>query len=219
MGKLIDLTGQRFGRLKVIKRVPGLKYGYAKWLCICDCGAHIVLPSRSLISGNTKSCGCLKIELSVRKVEKYRKENVHFHGDRDRRLANIWAGMRYRCFSPTSKLYQNYGGRGITICQEWDDFYSFQKWAFSSGYSEHLTIDRIDVNGPYSPENCRWVTLKRQARNKRETIYLTLDGIQKPMADWADEIGVSWSTLHTRYLLGWSDERILTTPVQKHKQK
>ena len=217
MGKLVDLTGQRFGRLKVIKREPGLKFGYALWLCICDCGTEIILPSRSLISGNTKSCGCFKREVSIGKFVEYRKENLHCPEERDRRLENIWSGMRYRCFNPTSKLYPNYGGRGITICQEWSDFYAFQEWAFSSGYSEDLTIDRIDVNGPYSPENCRWATLRQQARNKRETIYLTLGEDCKPLADWAEELGIPWGTLHTRYLLGWSDERILTTPVQKHK--
>lgn len=219
MGKLIDLTGQRFGRLTVIKRVGLDSTGKnSTWLCRCDCGVEKVISRVSLVRGGSRSCGCLNSQESKQRIKML--HDVH----RDEypkieRLSRIWRKMRNRCLNPNNSSFKDYGGRGIEICSEWDNFYEFQEWALNSGYSKELTLDRINVNGNYDPENCRWVSLKRQERNKRNTIYLTLHGIKKPMADWSDEIGISWRTLHSRYVRGWSDEQILTTPVQKHKQK
>lgn len=217
MGKLVDLTGQRFGRWTVLRRAGLDAAGKnATWLCQCDCGNKKIVTKVALTSGHSKSCGCYCSEVSKQLIkplhERHRDEYPKIE-----RLFRIWIKMRNRCYNPQNDGYKNYGGRGIDICLEWSNFYEFQEWALNAGYSPDLTLDRINVNGNYCPENCRWVSIKRQSRNKRKTIYLTLDGVRKPMADWADEIGISWRTLHSRYVRGWSDERILTTPVQKHK--
>ena len=217
MGKLIDLTGQRFGRWTVICRAGIDDAGKnSTWLCRCDCGNEKIVSKVSLKNGSSKSCGCYNSELSKQRIKVLHVQHRDEYPKIDR-LYSIWRKMRNRCLNPLNSEFKNYGGRGIDICSEWDNFYEFQEWALNAGYGPTLTLDRIDVNGDYGPENCRWVSIRRQQRNKRKTIYLTLDDVRKPMADWAEEIGISWRTLHSRYMRGWSDKRILTTPVQKHK--
>jgi hypothetical protein len=122
--------------------------------------------------------------------------------------------MRGRCFTPTNKDYSNYGGRGITVCKEWDEFSNFRDWALSNGYADNLTLDRIDVNGNYEPSNCRWVTQKEQMRNVRCNVYATYKGETKLLIEWAEETGIGYNTLRSRYLRrGWSIEKSLTTPL------
>ena len=164
MAALIDLTGQRFGRWLAIEKSIS-KCGYVMWLCRCDCGNERIVNGHDLRKGKSKSCGCLRNEVTTNR-------NIT-HGKTDCRLYRIWRGMKDRCTNPTNKGYPSYGGRGITICEEWlDNFEAFYAWAMANGYDPNApryqcTIDRIDNDGNYSPSNCRWTTMATQNKNKR----------------------------------------------------
>lgn len=160
MGRLIDLTGQRFGRLVVIEQAPrDSRYHGAMWRCRCDCGCETIVEARNLKTGNTSSCGCYHRE---------RQRAAKTHGKSGSRLHRIWKAMHTRCYNPNSSAFKYYGGRGIEICDEWvRDFEAFHLWAVAHGYADDLTIDRIDVNGNYDPSNCRFVAMAEQNQNKR----------------------------------------------------
>lgn len=179
MSKVKDLTGQRFGRLIALKRQKGSRRVIAKWECQCDCGRITLVSTYKLTSGHTNSCGCLQRERTSNATTK--------HGMKRTRLYGIWCNLRERCYNPKNQSYAVYGGRGITVCDAWrTDFPAFYDWAMKNGYRDDLTIDRINNDDGYCPNNCRWATNKEQQRNKRNTIWVTIGEETRALADWCE---------------------------------
>ena len=202
--------GQRFGRLTTIKIVGHNAEGNI-WLCKCDCGNEAKVNAYNL-GRQTNSCGCLRRKIA--------KERHTTHGKTHTRLFTIWVGMRHRCRNATLPEYPKYGGRGIKVCDEWNEsFEAFEEWAIRNGYDDSLTIDRVDVNGNYEPNNCRWITHFDQQSNKRNNVNLTFNGETHTVAEWARLLDVSYSALIQRVHYGWDAERTLTTPIRHHKRR
>ena len=209
MSKFIDLTGRRYGRLTVIERACREDKRRVYWVCRCDCGNYSFVSGDDLKSGNTKSCGCLNSEKLKAGI------NVK-HGMCYTPLNGVWRAMKRRCYYKKDSRYENYGGRGITVCDEWkDDFQAFYNWAMTNGYREGLSIDRIDVNGNYEPVNCRWATDKEQANNTRSNHFLTYNGETHTISEWAEIVGMKRDTLKRRIYSGWTIEKALTEPVKQ----
>lgn len=205
MAKPINIVGQKFGKLTVLKYV-----GKSKWLCKCDCGKETIVGTYHLKSGNTKSCGCLNIQ---KIIERNTKHNLGHT-----RIYQTWKSIKRRCYGKNTVAYKNYGARGITVCQEWlSDFNNFYNWAISNGYQDDLSIDRIDVNKGYSPDNCHWATDIEQANNTRRNHLITYNDKTQTLAQWAREYNIAYNNLQNRIVkLNWSIEKALTAPIQKH---
>ena len=200
-----DLTGEAYGRLTVIKKAGHDAHGNTMWECLCECNQTKIVKTADLKNGKTKSCGCFQRE---RASESHTK-----HGKRHTRLYNIWSNMKGRCHTKSCSFYEKYGGRGITVCDEWSNsFDSFWTWAMANGYRDDLTIDRIDNDGNYCPENCRWVTPKENARNRPCTVTITVDGITKTRSEWAEFIGMKPETLRSAIRRGHDPEEY----IKKH---
>lgn len=211
MPSLRDLTGQRFGRLIVIERAEN-KGKQVAWLCRCDCGAEITTRSDNLTSGGTQSCGCFNREQSSKKHTK--------HGGSNTRLYDIWKKAKSRCNDKQNDRYADYGGRGITVCPEWSEsFEAFRDWALANGYRDDLTIDRIDVDGNYTPKNCRWISNQKQQNNRRDNHYITYNGETHTITEWARIYKLSENALVHRVLRGWDIERAFNTPLKSKRSK
>lgn len=204
--KLIDLTGQRFGRLLVIKKC-GRKGRSVAWLCRCDCGSEKIMKGCALLRG-VQSCGCLRKDKLLERISR--------HGLCGQRIYGIWAGMLQRCSNQKQRNYSRYGGRGITVCDEWrQDFEAFYNWAMAHGYKDGLTIDRIDNDKGYYPDNCRWITMKNQANNRHNNHYLEFNGHRHTISEWSELLGINKHTIRCRLKRGWSIERTLTEEIKK----
>lgn len=198
MGIFQDLSGKRFGKLTAIEVYKKNKNGESIWKCQCDCGNFSNVVCSSLKNGHTTSCGC------------YKKVCCITHNETKTRLHRIWSGIKARCQNKNLPKYNNWGGRGIKMCKEWADSYEkFRDWALSSGYKENLTIDRIDNNKWYSPDNCRWATTKQQSNNRRTNHIITFNGQTHTISEWSEIIGVKSSTIQRRITANMPIEKIL----------
>lgn len=213
--KLVDLTGKRFGILTVIKRVENNKWNETVWLCKCDCGKEKKLSYGKLVLRKQQSCGCL-----------HKPPDVTKHGLRNHKLYYLWSGMRQRCNNPNGEFYNYYGGRGIKVCDEWDNkkdgFINFYNWAIKNGYDinakyRKCTLDRIDVDGNYCPENCRWVDSKQQSNNRRSNVILKYKGEEHNISEWCKKLNLTRSAVTHRLERGWSIEKTLSTPMKIKK--
>lgn len=201
----IQMIGRNFGRLKVIKEAGKTKDNHIKWLCLCACGGNTVVDGRDLRKGSTTSCGCYSIEKATERVVKFNTK----HGECYTRLYRIWNGIHDRCNRKNSKNYRHYGGRGIKVCEEWNDYLAFKTWALTNGYEEHLTIDRINVDGNYEPTNCRWITKQEQQNNKRTNRYIMYNGLTLTVTQWNKKMGYKRGTIENRLLMNWDVERAI----------
>ncbi len=206
---MIDLTGERFGRLIVVKMVDNDKWGHHRWLCFCDCGQEVIVVCGSLRSSNTKSCGCLHKEM----VSKLFTKHGHC-GIQKTATYNSWCDMKKRCENPKRKQYNNYGGRGIIVCKRWMKFENFLADMGERSSNNH-SIDRINNDGNYCKSNCRWATTKQQGRNKRNNRMFTFNRKTKCLSEWAEEFDINKDSLRWRLNSGWSIEKALATPVGK----
>lgn len=198
MGIIIE--GTKFNDLTVIRKTKEKSNESYLWLCRCDCGNEVKVKKWNLTSGNTKSCGCLKME----SVKKMNQKNTT-HGMTRTKLYRVWESMKRRCDSDKAERYPNYGGRGITYCDEWKEFSGFHKWAKNNGYKEGLSIDRIDVDGNYEPGNCRWVTLEEQSFNKTNSRKVPYKDKELTIAELAKETGKTYHLLYQRIVkLNWN---------------
>ena len=218
----LDLTGQKFGRLRALFPIHVVDRWF--WACQCDCGSPFTTLklTASLRNGGTTSCGCSQKEVAKQNIKNVITKNIT-HGMSNTRLYNIYKGMKYRCYDKTSRNYPVYGGRGIYICEEWlSDIRVFVRWALENGYSDSLTIDRKDTNGNYTPGNCRFVDYVIQANNKNSNHIITWKGEIHTATEWARILGAIPEAIHNRLSRGWSVERTMTQPYRispKRKQK
>ena len=205
-----DLTNQTFGRLTAFYERGRNRWGNVLWLCVCSCGGIKIVPAGRLKSGTTKSCGCLSPELSAIRGRKL----LTTHGQSKTPLYAVWQAMKARCYNQSCASYGNYGGRGITICKEWNNFETFANWALNSGYSPDLTIDRIDNDSGYSPENCRWVSMAVQASNRRNNRRITFNSESLTVTQWGRKLGGSDSLIWNRLRRGWPPDRLIISQIE-----
>ena len=217
MSKKVDLTGERFGELLVVKEAGTLPGGIVLYECLCSCGKTTIVRGNNLKSGNTRSCGHL--------FKKNVKEMHITHGGCNERLHGVWNAIKGRCYNPKCKAYKNYGAKGIRMYEEWrNDYVAFREFFTNLGYNKNsergeLTIERIDVNGNYEPSNCTLIPLEKQMRNKTNSHFISYQGETKTVTEFAIEYDIQVDTLLERLKAGWSVEYSLLKPVKECNRK
>lgn len=201
----VNMVGEKHGKLTILSEAGRGEYGDALWKCKCDCGKIFVASGHRIRRGETTSCGCYAREQHIKRTTT--------HGMAKTRLYKEWQGMKQRCNNPKTPKFYNYGGRGISYCEEWEDFSNFQEWALSNGYSDSLTLDRIDVNGNYGPNNCRWVTNLEQQNNKRNNQKYTYKDETLTVAELARKYSIRRGTLNSRLVKGLPIEEAIEKPI------
>lgn len=210
-----NLIGCVYGKLLVVDYAGKDYKNNTMWLCKCKCGNEKVVRGSKLKSGEVKSCGCLRHEDNPVKNENIRLSKIK-HNKSNTRLYYIYNNMVRRCEDPKSNKYRLYGGRGISVCKEWRyDINTFFEWAEMSGYHDNLTIDRINVNGNYCPDNCRWTNMKVQSNNKTNNILITYNDETHTVTEWSDIIGINSKTIYARLKRGWDCVDAITKPVRQ----
>lgn len=214
MGKIVDLTGKKIGKLTVIKYVGQDKHNNARWLCQCECGNEVEISGTRLNCNKVKSCGC--------SISERASKGIHIiHNLTHTRLYNVWNGIKNRCYNKNNNRYNIYGARGIKVCNEWQEFQPFYDWAMANGYNPNAkrgecTIDRIDVNSDYCPENCRWVDSTLQAQNRKTTRNITINNETHCIKEWCKIKNINYQCVMRRINgYGWNIEKALTTPIRK----
>jgi hypothetical protein len=195
---IVNMVGLKFGRLTVMNFSEINKWREKVWVCKCDCGNYTEVSTAKLRKGNTTSCGCYRKECVERGLT--RKYNIPvYYKKQATRLYKCWQDMKARCNNPKNKRYENYGGRGIVICNDWLNNYEvFQEWALQNGYSDKLTLDRINVDGNYELSNCRWVAIEIQANNKTNCMYIEFQGKTQSLSQWCKELNLNYGTISSR---------------------
>lgn len=225
MSKFIDMTGWRMwehgipdSRLIVIKQNGRTNAGAVIWECRCSCGSNkkICATPRDIRSGHTKSCGCLRREHFVSMSQTASIK----HGGSYSRLYRIWTGMKERCYNKNNLRYNCYGGRGIEVCDGWkNSFQVFENWAINNGYDENLTIDRIDVDLGYYPENCRWITNLEQQNNRRDNIFVLFEGKVNTLSEWARIKNIPYKEIRKLYYKGKFGIRVNKRPDTEYEEE
>lgn len=204
MGRYIDLTGEQFGRLRVLGREGMNKHHQLTWMCECECGNRKVALGMLLRNGDVQSCGCLHKDAM--------SETFKTHGKSGTPIYAIWRSMMQRCFDKGSQAYHRYGGRGISVCERWQSFENF--YADMGERPDGTSLERLDNDGDYNPENVIWADAKAQANNRRSNVVIEYNGEKKTMQQWADQLGVKIGTLWMRFNRGWSVDRAMTQEVR-----
>lgn len=216
MTRIIDLTGQQFGRLRVVRRAEAKRefWGQAAWECECNCGKTCVVTGRELRKGHTKSCGCYSRD---RAREAGRKHGA-FTGGKPTLAWRIWQEMKQRCYNPKCNRYYTHGARGIKVCQRW--LHSFEDFMKDMGpRPKGGCLERKDNDGDYTPENCRWATRKEQARNKRNTFWVEYQGERLSLAEWCERLGLKYHTTAERLRRGMAPEEAFAHPRRARKKR
>lgn len=210
-----DLTGKKFGKLTVLKIDRRNQNNQITWKCICECGEMITVKTQFL-TGEKSNKECDSCFLKRTGVDRKNRVKRAYHGLSNTRIYRQYKGMKNRCYDKNRNCYKHYGGRGIKVCDEWlgeNGFINFYDWSMKNGYSDELTIDRINVNGNYEPSNCRWATIEQQANNRRNNLRYTLNGITMTASEWAKYSGINYGTLISRLQSGMNIKDAINKPV------